>query len=83
MGFFSKLGTSTDLVSGMSERLGVDLRGPMMRNPEQAANEYRSMVLRCSSCTDQADCADRQAKSVRFEEAPEYCMNKDVFDQAR
>ncbi len=81
MGFFSKLGNSADLVTGLSERLGIDLRGPMLRNPDQAASDYRSMVLRCSACTDQVDCAERQAKSDHFDAAPEYCMNKDIFDQ--
>lgn len=81
MGLFSKLGNSTDLVGGLSKRLGTDLRGPMMRNPEQAAREYRSMVLRCANCTDQVDCAERQAKSDHLDAAPDYCLNKEIFGQ--
>ncbi|MCF3596207.1 DUF6455 family protein [Rhodobacteraceae bacterium LMO-12] len=83
MGIFSKLAASADLVGGLSARLGVDMNAPMMRNPEQAAIEYRGMVLRCAGCTDQADCAERQANSDRFDAAPDYCLNKDILDQAR
>ena len=81
MSFFSKLGSSADLVTGMSDRLGVDFRAAVLRNPDRAAQDYRSMVLRCSSCTDQVDCAERQANATSFDAAPEYCLNKDILER--
>jgi len=81
MSFFSKLGNGADLVIGMSDRLGGNFDAAMVRNPEKAAQDYRSMVLRCASCTEQESCAEHQANSTSFDAAPEYCLNKGVLER--
>ena len=83
MAIFSDLTTSTDLVGGLVLHLGVELDRPMMRDPERAAPDYRSMMPRCRTRTDQTDCADRRARSAHFDAAPGYCRYKGIFDQAR
>lgn len=67
MGLMSKLDASADLVQGMATRVGHDLtRDPMA---------FRSMVLRCSGCAEQGECASLQATSVTLAAPPVYCRN--------
>ncbi len=83
MGIFAKLFQSTDLVKGMADRLGSNLSDALLRDPENQAPKFRSMVMRCSSCTDQAACADLQARCDHLEEAPDYCRNKYTLERAK
>ena len=80
MGLFSRISQSADLVHGMATRLGADIANPILRNPDQAALHFRAMILRCSACTDQAGCADLQARCAQLDHAPDYCMNKAELD---
>ena len=79
MGLFSKLTRSADLVQGMATRLGADTANPILRDPDHAAVVYRSMVLRCSACSDQTACAELQAGCTHLDAAPDYCLNKDLL----
>ncbi|MBE1282457.1 MAG: adenylosuccinate lyase [Rhodobacteraceae bacterium] len=83
MGLFSKMGQSADLVSGMSERLGVDLSDAVARDPEIEGYKYRRAVMRCSQCSDQEGCLKLQANSTHLDQAPSYCMNKDLFEHTK
>lgn len=76
MGLFRKMSLSTGLVNGMSDRLDVGLIDAVIRNPEEMAQEYRAMVLRCSTCTQQDACTKLQATHDHLDHAPEYCLNK-------
>ena len=80
MGIFSKLSDSANLVHGMADRLGADLSGPVLRNPDRAAIEYRAMVLRCATCSDQPGCTVLQASCTHLDHAPDYCLNRHILD---
>lgn len=82
MDIFNKLSGSADLVSGMAERLGVDLGAAIDQDPRLGAVRFRSLVLRCSSCTNQDGCAELQRGCDHLDAAPEYCRNKDFMDHA-
>lgn len=83
MGLFSRISQSANLVHGMAARLGTDVANPILRNADQAAPAFRAMILRCSACTDQAACADLQARNAHLEAAPDYCMNKAELETPR
>lgn len=83
MGFFTKLSDSAGLVSGMANRVGVDLVDRLADSPELLGPAYRSMVMRCSKCAHQDACAQLQASSDRLDHAPDYCQNRDILDAAR
>ena len=81
MGLISKLAGSADLVNGMADRVGLDLGEAVMRNPELVGPQYREMVVRCSTCTDQDACTQLQKSCDHLDAAPAYCRNKDIMDQ--
>jgi hypothetical protein len=83
MGFFSKLAQSADLVRGMADRVNADFVAKDGDSSEFQGARYRSLVIRCSTCTDQAACADLQASSAHLDAAPGYCRNKAELDAAR
>jgi hypothetical protein len=83
MGLFSKLGQSADLVNGMADRLGVDMSGPIIHDPEMEAQKFRRAVLRCSQCSNQNGCVELQGCTSTLDKTPDYCMNADLFDQMK
>ena len=83
MAIFSKIGKSADLMFGLTERMDVDLGSLAQTNPEQAALEYRSMVLQCTGCSDPVACAKLQRSNDHLDEAPEYCRNRDALNALR
>lgn len=80
MGIFRKLSQSADLVNGMAERIGADLAGAAAADPETGAVRYRSAVLGCSGCAAQGECRQLQDGCTHLDEAPEYCVNKDMLE---
>ena len=83
MAFFSKIDKSADLMFGLSERMNIDLGSGVLANPEQVAREYRSMVIQCTGCSDQAGCAKLQSEHDHIDQAPEYCRNGAVLNAMR
>ena len=83
MEIFSKIDKSADLMFGLSERMDVDLGLRVLANPEQAAQEYRSMVLRCTGCSDPEGCAKLQRTHDHLDQAPDYCRNRDALNSLR
>lgn len=83
MGFFTSIADSADLMNGMAERLGADLAEAVARDPENEAAKYRTMVMRCSHCTDRDACAELQGSHAHLGGAPGYCRNKAVLEQLR
>ena len=83
MAVFSKIGKSADLMFGLTQRMDVDLGTSILANPEQAAQEYRSMVLRCTGCSDPEGCAKLQGTHDHLDQAPDYCRNRDALNAMR
>lgn len=83
MAIISKIDKSADLMFGLSKRMEVDLGSRILANPEQAAQEYRSMVLRCTQCSDQTGCAELQHTHDHLDQAPDYCRNGKVLNALR
>ncbi|MEY8831103.1 DUF6455 family protein [Sedimentitalea sp. XS_ASV28] len=83
MGILSKLGMSTDLVNGMAERLRAGIPDLIARDPQRYAPMMRTMAIRCSGCSAQANCRSLQARSSRLDAAPMYCVNKTALDALR
>lgn len=78
MSIFQKISESTGLVTGMAERLGVDMQARMAQ-PDPAARSLRDMVTRCASCPEHAACTRLQEDNPALDAAPAYCRNADVF----
>jgi len=81
-GSIDRISDSTDLVSGMAERLGVDMDAVVLNDPERGALRFRSLALRCSGCTHQEGCAELQRACAHLDAAPDYCRNKAFLDFA-
>lgn len=81
MTFFQKMSDSTGLVSGMAERLDIDLEA-RMAHPETAGPSYLNMVMRCATCGAHESCTHLQDENPMLDAAPDYCMNKDVLKRA-
>lgn len=79
MTFFQKMSESTGLVSGMAERLGVDITAEIATNPEAVGRSYLNMVTRCAHCSDHAACTKLQDENPALDAAPDYCRNRDVL----
>jgi hypothetical protein len=80
MGILSKIEKSADLVKGLSDRIGFDIASQIRSDPQSVGPKYRNVVLRCTSCTNQAECAQLQASNDHLDRAPDYCLNRDTFD---
>jgi hypothetical protein len=79
MGMFDKLDKSADLVIGMAQRVGHDVRGTLIASPHASGAPFAAMVYRCSSCTEQDACAALQHDNQQLESPPDYCRNRHVF----
>ena len=78
MTYFNKMSESTGLVSGMAERLGIDIED-RMKTPELAGRTYLNMVMRCANCSEHSACTKLQDENPLLDAAPDYCMNGDVL----
>lgn len=81
MGLIKKLETSSDLVNGMADRLGIDMGEIIARDPEQEGPKLMRAIMRCSHCEDQGGCTRLQAEHDHLDAAPDYCQNKEDFDR--
>lgn len=79
MGLFHKLSQSAGLVSGMAERLNVNLAARIDASPDLEAVHFQRLVLRCATCTQQDACTQLQEDNPMLDAAPHYCRNADVF----
>ncbi|MFY0660547.1 MAG: adenylosuccinate lyase [Shimia sp.] len=77
---FEKMSQHTDLVTGMSKRVGVDWDEVIMANPEKA-KEYRSAVMQCTKCKELGACQKFQELNDSAANAPDYCMNVELFKE--
>ncbi|WP_010138552.1 DUF6455 family protein [Oceanicola sp. S124] len=80
MGLFSKLDKHMDLMTGMAERIGVDL--DRMAHDEASVSAYRTAVLRCASCREAGACGQWQAAHAKAHVTPGYCRNAGWFARA-
>lgn len=77
---FEKISRHTELVHGMSTRVGVDWEERIMSNPEQA-KEFRAAVARCTQCQELGACQKFQEHNGQVASVPDYCMNADLFKE--
>lgn len=77
---FEKMSQHTDLVTGMSERVGIDWGERIMKNPENA-KEFRNAVMQCTRCQELGACQKFQEHNGTAGNAPDYCMNADLFKE--
>lgn len=70
-----KFDESCSLTAGMAERLGVDIPGAMVHDPEMQAQAFRSAVLKCMTCKEQGACQALQDENAHLDAAPSYCRN--------
>jgi len=82
MGLFGKIDKGADLVRDMADRLDVDLTQLNGLDVESTAAKYRQVVLSCTTCTQQEDCRHLLDENARLEDAPSYCLNRDVMKRA-
>lgn len=82
MGFLNRIDRSAELVTGMAERLDHSLADRIAADPETYGPAFRKMVLSCTGCRDQAECARLQAENRHLDAAPAYCRNRQVFETA-
>lgn len=83
MGFFKSIARRADLVGRMAETVGADVV-PAMGAEEIAAQAWRNAVIRCASCTHDAECTafmDAAEASGSHPAAPAYCRNKGMLDR--
>jgi hypothetical protein len=80
MGFLSRLSESSDLVSTMADRLGINFGDVILENGDQAAYAYRQAVLRCSGCMFKGECRSLLGSETTLETAPSYCRNRAQFN---
>ena len=71
---------SSNLVTGMAQRVGADFAEAAATDPESEAVRYRSAVLGCSTCRSQGECQQLQDDCTHLDAAPEYCVNKDMLE---
>ena len=73
MTIVSKIAPSTDLMTGMMDRLG---RTPLSATPTLAdAQRLRGLVMRCVVCPDQPGCAALQSRAPELDAPPDFCPN--------
>lgn len=80
MGFLSRLSESSDLVSTMAERLGINIGDAILETGDQAAIAYRQAVLRCAGCQHKGECRSLLGSETSLDKAPSYCRNHGQFD---
>jgi len=68
-----------DVMGRMAQTLGVDF-GARIARDHGVAEQYRNAVMRCASCTHEAECLNWMNGHKDAKEAPKYCKNKDLLD---
>jgi hypothetical protein len=82
MTLFQKMSESTGLVSGMAERLDIDITERMAQDADSFGRSYLNMVMRCAKCSDHEACTRLQDENPALDAAPSYCENRDVLKRA-
>ncbi|MGC9368751.1 MAG: DUF6455 family protein [Paracoccaceae bacterium] len=78
IGFFKKIDRHSELMSGMAERVGVDL-GEEVAERHIRAQDYRDALVRCTHCDNVEACVEWQKENAHADVAPPYCRNRDLF----
>lgn len=81
MGLFRRISRSADLVKGMADRVGADFDAANAASPETEVSRYRAAVFGCSTCQAQGECQRLQDSCTHLDEAPEYCVNRDMLSE--
>lgn len=81
MGFLRKLDRSAELVSGMADRLGIDMTEALLADADRAGPQLRTMVMTCTGCREQGACTRLQAEHDHLDAPPSYCLNGARFKQ--
>ena len=80
MSLFSTFDRHAALVSRMADTLGHDPQAEMMSG-DLRPEDFRSMVLKCTGCTQPGACSDwLEAQNGHAEAAPDYFRNKAVLE---
>lgn len=79
MELFRKISESASLVSGMANRLDIDIASRITSAPEIQTHNFASMVMRCAGCHQHEACMALQNANPALDAAPSYCRNADVF----
>nr|WP_319948232.1 DUF6455 family protein [uncultured Shimia sp.] len=78
MNIFKKMDDHAQLMGDMSEKVGVKWSEKLADNPE-LAKTYRSAVMTCTHCQSVGECKGWQATHKTADDAPDYCLNKDLL----
>ena len=76
----SVLKRHADLMDTMASHVGVDLEEEILRG-RLDAGDVSDMVLRCASCANPGDCADRLANPDTQISLPSYCRNAELLEK--
>ncbi len=80
MSVFSTFDRHATLVSRMADTLGHDLEADMMSG-DLRPEDFRSMVLKCTGCTQPGACSEWLDKQMgHADSTPDYCRNKAVLE---
>lgn len=79
MKILEKFSHRAEVMGQMAQTLGVDFGGRIACD-HSAAAQYRGAVMRCASCTHEAECLSWMNGQKNAKEAPKYCKNKDLLD---
>lgn len=72
----------TELMRSMAEKVGVDWSDLVAKNPE-LAHKFRHATFTCEQCKAAGECVDWQNEHDQAEHAPDYCLNKKIFEELR
>ncbi|CUH66076.1 hypothetical protein TG4357_02221 [Thalassovita gelatinovora] len=79
MGIFKKISHHADVMDRMAETMGADFASRIQADPA-VAYQYRSAVMRCSSCKHDAECSVWMDHHSSASQTPRYCRNKDLLE---
>jgi len=68
------------LVERMAETVGAGL-GDAIADHRLSASEYRTAVIRCTTCDASEECPHWMDSHAHAEGAPAYCRNSDLLDR--
>ena len=68
------------LMEQMADTVGADLREAVADHRLSAA-DYRTAVIRCTTCEGAEECAHWMESHAGAEEAPAYCRNRDLLER--
>jgi hypothetical protein len=68
------------LMERMAERVGADL-GDAVAEHRLSASDYRTAVIRCTTCDASDECGHWMDCHAHAEGAPAYCRNRDLLER--